>query len=251
LRAALAGFDAKRCRGEEAAAIAEDLAATEKACAAAPAFAGARAAECGTHRQKGFADATDWLARVSGTSMGEAKAALSTAKALEGMPDTRAAAASGELSLAQATELARTEAECPGSEAELLPVARNGTLKDLRDRATSTRLGAIDPEDLHRRQHEARQFRQWRTRLGMVGFAGELPPEVGLPVVNRLDAETDRLCRQAKQDGCRGSRLAHAADAFVHLASGTARGRAHHRAKTERDRNAGLLGPRPRGPDPP
>jgi hypothetical protein len=227
LRAALAGFDAKRCTGEDAAAIAEDLAATEKACAAARVLAAARAAECGAHRQKGFADAADWLARASGTSMVEARTALATAKALEGMPATRAAATAGEVSLAQAGELARTEAECPGSEAELLPVAKNGTLKNLRDRATSTRLGAIDPEDLHRRQHAARQFRHWRTRLGMVGFAGELPPEVGLPLVNRLDAATDRLCRAAKQVGSRQAWNAHAADAFVQLASGSGKGKSH------------------------
>ncbi|MGH8975446.1 MAG: DUF222 domain-containing protein, partial [Acidimicrobiia bacterium] len=142
-------------------------------------------------------------------------------------PDTRAAATAGEVSLAQATELARTEAECPGSEAELLPIARTGSLRDLRDRATKTRLEAIDPGDLHRRQHQARTFRHWRTRLGMVGFEGQLPPEVGLPLVHRLDAETDRLQRQAKRDGRREQWDAHAADAFVKLASGAGQGRAH------------------------
>ncbi len=61
----------------------------------------------------------------------------------------------------------------------------------------------------------------------MVGFAGELPPEVGLPIMNRLDAETDQRCRQAKRDGQREGRDAHAADAFVQLASGSGRGKAH------------------------
>jgi hypothetical protein len=227
LRASLADFDARRCTGEEAAAIAEELAATEKACAAARALAAARAAECGAHRQKGFADAADWLARASGTSMGEAKTALATATALQDMPNTRAAVVAGDVSLAQATEVVRTEAECPGSEAALLEAARTGSLRDLRERATTTRLQAIDPEDLHRRQHEARQFRHWRTRLGMVGFAGELPPEVGLPFVNRLDTETDRRCRQAKRDGRREARVAHAADAFLQLVSGPGQGKGH------------------------
>jgi hypothetical protein len=158
--------------------------------------------------------------------MGEAKAALETARALRDMPATRAAATAGEVSWAQATELARTEAECPGSEADLLAVARNGSLTTLKERATHTRLGAIDPEDLHRRQHQARTFRYWRTRLGMVGFAGELPPEVGLLIVNRLDAETDRRCRQAKRGGAREGRDAHAADALVGLVSGSGRGKA-------------------------
>ena len=225
LRASLSCFDPKRCTGEDAAALAEELAATEKACAAARVLAAARTAECGAHRQKGFADAADWLARTSGTSVGEAKTALATAKALDAMSETRAAVTSGELSLAQATEVVKTEAACPGSEAALLGVARSGTLRDLRERATRTRLGAIDPEDLHRHQHEARHYRHWRTGLGNVGFRGELPPEVGLPFVNRLDAETDRLIRQAKREGRREQREAHAADAFVKLAAGSGKGK--------------------------
>ncbi|MGH8994377.1 MAG: HNH endonuclease signature motif containing protein [Acidimicrobiia bacterium] len=226
LREALVAFDPKRFTGEDCAALAEGLAATEKACAAARARAAARAAECGAHRQKGFADAADWLARTSGTSMTEAKATLATAKALEDMPDTRAAAAAGELSLAQAAELARTEAECPGSEAALLPLARNGSLRSLRDRALKARLGAIDPADLHRRQHRERSIRHWRNQMGMVAFAGALPPEVGLPFVNRLDAEADRLRRQAKGDGRAEAWEAHAADALIKLVNGSGRGKA-------------------------
>ncbi len=225
LRASLARFDPKRCTGEDAAAFAEELAATEKACAAARALAAARAVECGAHRQKGFADAADWLARTTGTSTVEAKTELETARALAEMPDTRAAVTAGELSLAQATELARTEAECPGSEAELLPVARTGSLKTLKDKSRKRRLEAIDPEELHARQHRARYFRHWVNRLGMVGFAGELPPEVGLPLVNRLEAETDRLRRRARGNGNPEHHDAHAADALVQLAAGSGTGK--------------------------
>ncbi len=226
LRASLAGFDARRCTGEDAAVIAEDLAATVKACAAALALAAARAAECGVQRHQGFADAADWLARASGTSMVEAKAALATAGALEGLPDTRAAVMTGELSLAQAAVVAETEAECPGSEAELLGVARTGSLRTLKDQARKTQLAAVDPEALHRRRQRARSFRHWRDQLGMVGFAGALPPEVGVALINRLEAETDRLRRQAKREGRAESWHAHGADALVKLASGAGTGQA-------------------------
>jgi hypothetical protein len=178
------------------------------------------------HRQKGFADAADWLARASGTSTVEAKAELDTARGLQDMPETRAAVAAGELSLAQAKQVVRTEAECPGSEAELLRVARSQSLKTLKDKARKRRLGAVDPDELHARQHRERFFRHWRTDLGMVGFAGELPPEVGLPLVNRLDAETDRLRRRARRDGNREAREAHAADALVQMAASGGGGKA-------------------------
>lgn len=227
LREALAAFDPGLFRGDDCAAAAEELAATENACAAARARAAARAGECGVHRQKGFADAADWLARATGTSKVEARSAMETARALRDMPDTKAAVDAGELSLAQAQELARTEAECPGSEVELLDVARNGSLKTLKERARKYRLEAIDPEELHARQHQARTFRHWRTDLGMVGFAGALPPEIGLPFVNRLDAEADRVRRQARREGQQEGRDAHAADALMRLVAGAGKGKAH------------------------
>lgn len=151
LREALIAFDPKLYAGEDCAGLAEELAAAEKACAAARVLASARAVECGAHREKGFADGADWLARTAGTSTVEAKAALETARALGAMPDTRAAVTAGERSMAQAHELTRTEAECPGSEAELLEVARTGSLKTLKETGRKRRLGAIDPEQLHAR----------------------------------------------------------------------------------------------------
>jgi hypothetical protein len=145
---------------------------------------------------------------------------------LEEMPHTKAAVEAGELSLAQAREVAVTEAECPGSEAELLEVAKEESLKTLKDRARKLRLEAIDPKNLHAAQHRARTFRHWRNDLGMVAFAGALPPEVGLPLVKRLDAETDRLVRQARRDGRHEPREAHAADALVKRARGKGNGKA-------------------------
>jgi hypothetical protein len=106
-------------------------------------------------------------------------------------------------------------------------VAKTEGLKTLKERARKRRLEAIDADDLHSAQHAARRFRHWRDDLGMVAFAGALPPEVGIPLVNRLDAEADRLRRQAKQEGRSEAWEAHAADALVKLATGTGKGKAH------------------------
>src|SRR2546423_1769093 len=55
-----------------------------------------------------------------------------------------------------------------------------------------------------------------------------LPPEVGTPIVNRIEAETDRIFRKAYQDGRREPRAAYEADAFVSMMgkAGSARPRA-------------------------
>ena len=226
LRAALAHFDPALWSGADCARVAEELAATEKACGTARALAGARAASSRAHRERGYGDAADWLAAVSGRGRGEAQAELDTARALEELPATRAAATAGEVSLAQAGEVARTEAAAPGSEADLLALARRSSLVAVREEARSRRLAALDQADLHRRQRAARRLRHWRDGLGMVCVAGALTPEVGIPFVNRLEAEADRRYRQGRREGAGEPRAASVADAFAALVSGQGQGRA-------------------------
>lgn len=229
-RAAVVGFEPGVYTGEACAELVEELAVAEKACAAARVRAAARAAAYGAHRERGYADASDWLARATGTSAAAAKNALDAAAALEELPEARSALEAGELSLAQVQELLKAEGEQPGSATELLDHAKDQSLKVLKEEVRRRRLAAIDPEELHSLQHRAKTFRHWRTGLGTVGFSGELPPEIGLPIVNRLDAETDRLWQQSKHHAggsCEERRSAIAADAFVRLVETGGKGKTH------------------------
>src|SRR5437899_809754 len=122
-RGALARFDASLHSGEACASIAKELAAVEKACAAARARAAARAADCAAHRRAGFADPADWMAGLTGSSVGEARRQLEATASVRDCPDTESALRNGEISLGQAREIANAEAQRPGSEAELLPLA--------------------------------------------------------------------------------------------------------------------------------
>jgi hypothetical protein len=227
LVAALVSFQPEAYSGEDCAGLAEKLAVLEKVSSVARMGAAARAGACGAHRERGFAEVADWMARATGSTAGSVKAALETVAALESQPEAKAALAAGELSFAQAKELIKTEAAVPGSTADLLEVAKTESFRTLRDRARDRRVRALDPEELHARQHAAMYHRQWVTPLGTIAYAGELPPEMGVPFANILDAETDRLWlkahRGAKQDGTwsgaevelRRSRLA--AQAFVQM----------------------------------
>ncbi|MFN2556960.1 MAG: hypothetical protein ABR592_08825 [Nitriliruptorales bacterium] len=58
----------------------------------------------------------------------------------------------------------------------------------------------------------------------MVAGHFRLPPELGAPLVNRIDAQTDREYRRAWRQGGRESRAAYAADALVKLLSGQGAG---------------------------
>jgi hypothetical protein len=231
VRADLAGFDPAVWSAEDCTVLVGELAAVENAAAAAKTRAAARAAACGTPRAHGYADAADWLARESGTTARVAKAALDTTAGLDRCPDTRARVADGTLSLGQAEEIVRTEAVAPGSESDLLALAGRTGFRGLRDQARRRRQEAMGAEALHRRQRAARHFRHWSTELGMIAVAGELAPEVGVPFVNRLDAETDRIRRHARRHAAATGgelepREAHAADAFARLVAGQGRGHA-------------------------
>jgi hypothetical protein len=196
------------------------LAKVEKRCAAVRALAAARAAECRAHKERGFADATSWLAHATGTSAGQARTELAAAAGLDGCPQTREALLAGEVSLAQASEITKTEAAVPGSEADLLDLAGRSGLTGLRDEGRRRRLEAQDPDERHRRQRRQRYLKHWRDDDGMIRLSGSFAPEVGVALTNRIDREVDRLARAARRADADGDveppeRLA--ADALARL----------------------------------
>jgi hypothetical protein len=217
LREALAGFEPGVFSGSDCVRLAQELAATEKACAAARVLAGARAVETGAYREEGSKDGAAWLARTSGATGAQSRHVLDTAKRLEDCPETKAALLAGELSLAQAGEIVMAESETPGAEQTLLAAAKQSDLSQLRDQARAHRQAHTPVEDLHRRQQQARFFRQWRDRLGMVCFSGALPPETGLPFIRRVELATQRARRGIDR---RGRWEADAADALAALTAG-------------------------------
>jgi hypothetical protein len=161
------------------------------------------------------------MARQVGGTTGQARQALETAAGLADCPGTQTALLAGELSLLQAAEVVKTEAEAPGAEAELLAVALSSDLGQLRDKAREHRQANTDVAELHRQQLRARHFRHWRDRLGMVCFEGSLPPETGVPFINRLELAAQRARRGVFQAGGERERFdAYAADALVAIASG-------------------------------
>jgi hypothetical protein len=222
LRDELASFEPGVYETDSCARLAEALSSAARACDAAALRAAARASDAGEHRQRGFTDARDWIAAMAGSTTSEARDALHTINAIEDTPETRDAVRAGEVSLRQAAEIARADAEAPGCEAELLELAKGGSLGPVRERARARRLEVIDRDELHAKQHSARSFKHWRDGMGMVCGTFALTPDVGVPLVNRIMAETDRLHRAARRAGTEEPRAAFAADAVVRVCNGEA-----------------------------
>ena len=217
-------FDPALYSGADRALLAEALARTEKACGGARARAAARAGAGGAHKDRGFADGADWLAKKTGSSRSEARTDLDTARSLADLPATAGALSRGELSLKEAAEVARGEADNPGSEKELVGLAKDKGLGAVREEVRKRGLQAKPAEDLAARQHRARYFRHWRDELGLVRFCGALPPTVGIGIANRVEAEAGRRRRAAGPAGREESFDAHAADALVQMLQGQGKG---------------------------
>ncbi len=227
LRQALADCDPASLSGAEAVELVETLAGVEKMCAATRARAAARVEESGAYRARGHRSGAQWLAKTMGTSPGQASAAIETAKAVEGLAATREAFLAGRISEAQAAEVAKAATVDPSAEDDLLHAAAQADWRSLKDRARRVRLEAeVDREALHERQHRARELHHWIDDDGMVAGRFRLPPEVGVPLLHRIDTQTDREYKRAWQQGGRESRAAYAADALVSLLSGQGSGSA-------------------------
>jgi len=151
------------------------------------------------------------LARQSGTSVGKARAVVALSDRIEDTPVLAAAVRGGQLSLDQATEIAGAETAAPGSADTLVEVAKTEPFHVLRAKSRNVVLESTR-ESLRERQHKARRAGHHITPLGMVHVEADLEPQVGAPIVERLETEAKRL---AAKDTSDTSIQAHLADAFA------------------------------------
>ncbi len=213
--ARLTTFDAGAGSVAECAALVEVLVQVEKACAAARAAAAVRTGK-----------RADEVALLCGRTRAEVARELETVAQVRELPVTDDALHRGELSLAQAHEIAMTVAVCPDVESAMVATAKTSSLQVLRDEGRRRRLAAIDPDVLRERQVAARSHRQWTDELGMVRYSGAMLPEHGVPFAHRVDIETDRRWRAARRNGTViETREQLAADAVAEIVAGG--GRAH------------------------
>ncbi len=166
------------------------------------------------------------LARVGGTSLGKAKEAVATGKALSQSDTLSEALRHGTISLDQATEIAKAEESAPGSAEALVEVARKEPFHILKEKARKAKLEAEQHRGLAERQREARKSRNYSDELGMIHIDLTFEPAVGSPIVARAEADAQRLAREAKQNGTREPFECYLADAYAAMLAGGGKGRA-------------------------
>ncbi len=173
-------------------------------------------------------DDTAEYARTTGTSVGKARQAQDTARRLRDSTQVAEALKGGAISLDQASEITKADEADPGAATKLLRVAQTEPFHVLRDEARKTCLEAERKKDLADRQRRGRCARSRIDDLGMINISVVLEPHVGAPIVNRAEAEADRLYRKPRKGGAPEPFEAHLADAYAALFSGSGGGRPTH-----------------------
>lgn len=215
LESAMAGFEPGCMDGPAATKLVKVAARGKHMLGAIEALAAKRVDETGAYRASGARSAGHWLASTTGVPVAAAVKALETVGALGDLPATTEAFRTGRLSAEQAHEISGAASKDPSAERELLGVARDSSLKGLKDRCRLIRASAeADDAAWAKRLHDSRSLRQWVDSDGAACGIWRLAPDKGAAVKAALDAEADLIFREARRDGREESREAYAADAF-------------------------------------
>jgi len=154
-------FEPDQVLASDAEVVVSNAASIEAIAHTLVALAGARAAESGNWRRRGHRSAAEDLAARTGSSTGEARDALETARRLADQPEVADAAASGKLSRAQMSVVAMGAEADPDSARRLIDLAGSEPLSDLKDEVARIKAANEDLEARRRAIHAKRRLSDW------------------------------------------------------------------------------------------
>jgi hypothetical protein len=225
LRGLLEDLDPACLSPGQAVGLVEDLAALERLAGAGKTLAAGRAAQTGAWGDGTDRDFETWLAGVSGTTWGAARATVQTATRLQDLPATAAAFRAGHLSPVQAAAVADAAAADPAAERDLLESAARNGMKGLRDDCARVKAAASCREDelaRYRRAVEGRSLRHFRDADGMGRIDVRGPIDQTARIMARLEPAERHLFEAARQAGERVRPDALAFDALLAVTTGAA-----------------------------
>ncbi len=214
-----AGFDAALLSSAHAERVVDEASSIERIASTVKALAAARVAETGGWRAEGDRSPAHHLARRTGTTVVQAASAIDTARRLETLPETSAAARRGELSAEAASAIAAAAGVDPRAEHALLETARRVPLAELRERCARTVAAAqADPEARRARIHQRRSLRSYTDTGGEWHLHCRNNPEVGAAIMAALEPFREAIFRHARSEARHEPPEAYAADALTEMA---------------------------------
>ncbi len=224
LRSLVAELEPAGLDGVQAMQLVEEFAEIERLAAAGRTLAAGRVAETGAWTTGGaFRDVGSWMASVTRTTVGRAKATLETAERLGALPETADALRSGTLSDVQVDAVTRAAAADPNAERALLAHAEAEGVKGLKDRCA--RVEAAVSTDQAERYGLARSHRYLLHRTlsdveGLLELRG--PLELTAGVMAALQPYEAELFEEARIAERREAPDARAFDAMTRMADRSA-----------------------------
>jgi hypothetical protein len=215
-------LDALVLTGADAKTLVGFFSRLEHLAAAGKAMCALRVASTGAFELDGHRHAGEWLAAESGDSLGNAVSVLEAAQAVSKLPELEDAFRSGELSAAQAKEVAGAAMCDPASAAELIDTAKSEGFEALRRRCAELKAAMSSKQDQAartRRIHAARRLRTWTEPDGTFRLDARLTQDAGARLLGGLKCEADKIFEEARRSGARESSQAYLADALVALAT--------------------------------
>lgn len=210
---------------DDAIALLDWFAEIERVAVAGKTIAARRAAQGEPQRAAGERSVADWLAKRTGSTVGEARTVLETGENLASAPATDDAFRRGDLSIRQADAVASATAADPTAEERLLEAARHTSLQKLRDASARIRAAADpDPAARHERIRRTRSWRRWTDADGARCGSYRLTPEDGARFEAAAQPFIDAEIDAARRAGRREPSEAVAADGLVAMATSTTTG---------------------------
>ena len=195
----------------------------ERLAGAAKALCALRVSRTGVFELDGHRHAGEWLAAETGEQLSSALSLLEAASNLAELPELEEAFRSGELSAAQAKEVAGAAIVDPKAATELLDAAQTEDFSELRRRCAQVKAAKASLEDESQRScrlHAARRLRTFSEADGTFRLDARLTPEAGGRLLAALSDEADKLFVEARRAGVRESSGAYLADALLCLVTG-------------------------------
>ena len=239
------GFDAALMSTAQAEVVVDEASRIEKIAATLKSLAAARLAETGSWRTEGDRSAAHHLARRTGTTVTQAASVIGTARRLEALPETAAAARRGELSAEQVSAIVDAAGADAGAEHDLLQAARCSPLAELREQCARAKAAShVDTEARRQRIHQRRSLRSYTDAEGEWHLHCRNNPEVGARIMAALDPIREAIFRRARAEARHEPPDAYAADALAEMAFRSSGGEARPDADADADADADSA-PRP------
>ena len=215
----VAGLEPGELLASDAAAMVETFARLERLAAAGRAVCAKRVAESKVWSRGGEKSPAHWLAKESGTSVGDAAGLLDSVGKLDGLPHTAESFRRGELSGAQVRAVADAAAVDPSAERGLLDAAGRLSLHELEDEARRVRHAAdgVDEEARYRRIHRDRYLRTWTDDDGAGCGTWRTTADRHAQILAALRRQETQIFHDARREGRRERPEAYAVDALHQL----------------------------------